>query len=104
MATVKTKGGTRLNRRRVEELATEAERGYDLSRAKRERVTGGRPSLGEGVSPRIGYRVSGKLYEQARTKAKAEGRTVSEIARRALEDYVGGSLGQARPTPRRRGT
>ena len=88
MATVKTRAGTRLTRRQVRDLATEAERGYNLARARRERVHGGRPSLDEGVSPQISYRVPGGLYAKARAKAKAKGCTVSQIAREALEEYV----------------
>lgn len=88
MATLKTRAGTRLTHRRVQDLASEAERGYDLARARRERARGGRPSLGEGVSPQISYRVAGALYAKARAKAKAQGRTVSEIARQALEEYI----------------
>lgn len=59
MASLRTKTGTRLTRRRVQDLVAEAERGYDLSRAQQERVRGGRPSLDEGVSPLISYRVGG---------------------------------------------
>lgn len=88
MATLKTRAGTRLTRRRVQDLAAEAERGYDLSRAQREKVRGGRPSLGEGVSPQISYRVAGALYAKARAKARAQGCTVSQIARQALEEFI----------------
>ena len=88
MATLKTKTGTRLTGQRVRDLAAEAERGYDLSRAKRERIRGGRPSLGEGVSPQISYRVGGRLYQKARAKARARSCTVSQIAREALERYI----------------
>lgn len=88
MARVKTKTGRRLSKQHVESLAKEAEKGYDLSKAKSERVQPGRPSLDEGVSPRITYRVAGSLYARTKKKAEAEGRTVSEVAREALERYV----------------
>lgn len=88
MASVKTKSGRRLTQADVRNLSQEAERGYDLSKAKRERVTPGRPSLDKGVSPRISYRVARSLYAKAKAKAKAQGRTVSEVAREALERYV----------------
>lgn len=88
MASVKTKSGRRLSRAAVEDLGKEAERGYDLSKAKRERVQPGRPSLEKGVSPRISYRVARSLYAKAKVKAQAEGRTVSEVAREALQRYV----------------
>jgi predicted HicB family RNase H-like nuclease len=40
------------------------------------------------VSPQISYRVGESLYANARAKAKAQGRTVSQIARQALEEYI----------------
>ena len=88
MARVKTKGGTTLTRDRIDKLAREAERGYDLRKATRE-PKGGRPPLEKGVSPKISYRVGDTLYRKTKAKAKAEGRTMSEIAREALEKYVG---------------
>ena len=87
MARVKTKSGKVLGRKDVQALAAEAEAGYDLRRAKKE-PTPGRPSLGKGVSPRISYRVPDRLYSKAKAWAKAEGRSVSEIAREALERFV----------------
>lgn len=88
MADLKTKKGTRLTPSVVEGLAKEAEAGYDLSSATRERVRPGRPSLSEGESPRISYRVPPSLFDRAKRQAKAEGRTVSEIAREALTRYL----------------
>jgi len=88
MAGLKTKKGTKLSKAVVDSLASEAEAGYDLSKAKRERVGPGRPSLAEGESPRISYRVAPALFDRAKKKAKAEGRTVSEVAREALQKYL----------------
>lgn len=48
----------------------------------------GRPSLGAGLSPRVTFRASPKLYEALRDCAQKEGRSVSEIARDAMERYV----------------
>jgi len=89
MAQLRTKAGTKLTRTATERLGKEAKKGYDLSKARRERVQPGRPSLESGVSPRITYRVARSLYARAKKRADAEGRTVSEIARDALERYVG---------------
>jgi hypothetical protein len=89
MARVKTKSGAALTRDRIDKLAHEAERGYELKKAVREPAKVGRPPLEEGVSPRISYRVGDSLYKKTKRKAKAEGRTVSEVARAALEEYVG---------------
>lgn len=88
MARLKTKSGMRLTKDRRDRLAKEAEKGYDLSKVRRVRAQRGRPSLEEGVSPRISYRVGQRLYKRAKTKADAEGRTMSELAREALERYV----------------
>jgi hypothetical protein len=88
MARVKTKAGKRLTGAAIEGLAREAEAGYDLSKAKPEPAQAGRPSLEEGVSPRISYRVAKSLYARAKDTADKEGRTVSEVAREALERYV----------------
>src|SRR5436305_5724574 len=83
---IRTAGGDELSSAELEALAEEAEAGYDLSTAKPERV--GRPSLEEGVSPRVSFRVGQGLYDAARTRAEQEGRTVSELARIAMERYV----------------
>ena len=88
MAKLKTKKGTKLSKTVIDRLASEAESGYDLSKAKRQRVGPGRPSLAEGESPRISYRVAPALFDRAKRKAKAEGRTVSEVAREALRRYL----------------
>jgi predicted HicB family RNase H-like nuclease len=81
-----TKQGDVLTDADIESLAAEAEGGYDLSQTKRQRL--GRPSLGSGVSPRVSFRTSRTLYEAARERAAREGRSVSELAREAMERYV----------------
>ena len=88
MADLRSKKGTKLSKQAVDKLASEAEAGYDLTKAKRQRVRPGRPSLDEGESPRISYRVAPALFDRAKKKARSEGRTVSEIAREALQKYV----------------
>jgi predicted HicB family RNase H-like nuclease len=78
------KHGTQLTEELAEQLADEAERGYDLKEGRRV----GRPSLGEGVSPRVNFRITQALHERALERAQREGKTVSQIAREALEKYV----------------
>lgn len=91
MATLRTRGGTELTDKRIEALADEAERGYDLTKARGERV--GRPALGgAGPSPRVQIRVDPKLASALKARARREKRTVSDVARTALREYV------ARPT------
>lgn len=87
MARVNTKAGTPLTNSDAERLAAEAERGYDLAKAKRVRT--GRPSLGHaGSSPRVQVRVDPQLAKALRSRARREKRSVSDIARTALRDYV----------------
>lgn len=83
----KTKSGTEITPEIADALAAEAERGYDLSKAKRRRV--GRPSLaGAGVSPRMSFRTTPDLYRAVQKRAKKEGRSVSDLAREAVARYV----------------
>lgn len=86
----KTKAGTEVTPEIADALAAEAERGYDLSKAKPRRV--GRPSLaGVGASPRLSFRTTPDLYRAAQKRAKKEGRSVSDLAREAVARYVGNS-------------
>jgi hypothetical protein len=87
MATLKTRSGTKLTKKVVDALAEEAERGYDLGKAKRVRM--GRPALGNsGASPRVQVRIDPDLANALRARADDEHRSVSEIARTALREYV----------------
>lgn len=89
--TLTTADGDELTEHDLEALADEAERGYDLTRAKR--VPVGRPSLGAaGVSPRVQVRVDPDLAQALHARAQKEQRSVSEIARTALREYVEGAV------------
>jgi predicted HicB family RNase H-like nuclease len=81
-----TKQGTPITEELAEDLAREAEAGYDLSQSHRV----GRKSLagGQGHSPRVNFRIRPELYEHATRRAQREGKTLSELAREALEQYV----------------
>jgi predicted HicB family RNase H-like nuclease len=70
----------------ADRLAEEAESGYDLTLGRRV----GRKSLagGSGQSPRLNFRTTHDLYERASARAEREGKTVSQLAREALERYV----------------
>jgi hypothetical protein len=88
MTKIRTAGGDELTEQDIEALADEAERGYDLDKATK--VTVGRPSLGAtGASPRVQVRVDPGLAKALRARARKEHRSVSEIARTALREYVG---------------
>jgi hypothetical protein len=87
MTKFRTASGELLSDEEIEALANEAERGYDLDEATK--VTVGRPSLGiKGVSPRVQVRVDPDLAEALRARALKECRSVSEVARTALRQYV----------------
>ncbi|TML60341.1 MAG: CopG family transcriptional regulator [Actinobacteria bacterium] len=80
------KSRTPITEELAEELAREAEAGYDLSKGRRV----GRRSLagGTGKSPRLNFRITPDLYAEASERAEREGKTVSQLARDALEQYV----------------
>lgn len=82
----RSKSGISITDEPAEELADEAEAGYELTEAKRV----GRKSLAgsRGTSPRVNFRMTTELQARAQARAKREGKTVSEIAREALEQYV----------------
>jgi hypothetical protein len=82
----RSKSGKRITNELAERLADEAEAGYDLHAARRV----GRKSLagGTGRSPRVNFRMTAELYERASERAEREGKTLSELAREALEAYV----------------
>jgi hypothetical protein len=88
MATLRTRSGTKLTRTVVDALTEEAERGYDLTNAKR--VRRGRPALGHdaGASPRVQVRVDPDMAEALQVLAHKERRSVSEITRSALREYL----------------
>jgi hypothetical protein len=51
----------------------------------------GRPSLdGNGASPRLSFRIPRELYDAAAERAIEEERTVSALAREALEKFLAG--------------
>lgn len=82
-----TRTGRELSDADIEALADEAERGYDLSKAKR--IVIGRPSHGaKTVSRRVEVRVDPDLAATLRARAHAEHRSVSEIVRIALREYL----------------
>jgi hypothetical protein len=87
MTKIRTAGGDELSEQNIEALADEAERGYDLDKVIK--VTVGRPPLGtKGASPRVQIRVDPDLAKALRARARKEHRSVSEIARTALREYV----------------
>jgi hypothetical protein len=88
--TFKTKTGRVLDQAAVDALAAEAEKGYDLDKLT-PRPWVGRPTLGSGhgPSPRINVRLAPEVYEAVLSRARRDGRKVSDVAREAVEKFVG---------------
>ncbi|MGN6812080.1 MAG: CopG family transcriptional regulator [Thermomicrobiales bacterium] len=85
---LKTRTGQVVTEEMIEALAREAEAGYDPETLRPRRT--GRPSLGEGTSPRVQFRVDAATYTLLQARARAEQRDISDIARAALERYLRG--------------
>ena len=86
------KGGTPLTAELEEQLADEAEAGYDLAKARRIQLRPGRPSKGAptGESPRVAVRVPKDIYVLAKKRAKQEGRSLSAVLRELVAGYATG--------------
>ena len=83
-----TLGGTVITEELAEQWAEEIEKNPpDPSQLERRYV--GRPSLGRaGQSPRVSFRASPKLFKRAWKRADEEDRSLSSLAREALERYL----------------
>lgn len=90
MATNKTHGKTRSGKAitddLVNELADQAERGYDVDDTLRRR--GGRPPMGRAAATVESVRLDPELGEALRRQAEKEGRTNSDVLRDALPRYL----------------
>jgi predicted HicB family RNase H-like nuclease len=85
---VKTKSGRVFTASEIDQLAAEAERGFDLSTWAPRR---GRPPLGATAgahSPRIAVRIPEDLHRRAMKRAAEEGRSISDVVRELLERYA----------------
>jgi hypothetical protein len=83
----RTKSGLVITDEVAERLADEVETDEEYEWTRKRPV--GRPSLdGNGTSPRIEFRVPKQLYDAAAERAIEEQRTVSAVAREALEKYL----------------
>jgi len=87
--TVTTATGEVLTEEDIERIADEVESDAPVSFEAMRPV--GRPSLdGSGTSPRLSFRVPRELWDAAAERAISEERTVSAVAREALERYLAG--------------
>ncbi len=95
---VTARNGRPLSDADLDRLAREADAGFDPARLRPRR---GRPWLDADAtehSPRMTVRVPARLRDRVHARAVSEGRTVSEVLRALLEEYVrAADTGQARP-------
>lgn len=71
----------------IDKVSREAEIGYDLEELAPVRV--GRPSLSEaGDSPQVRFRLPADTRAEAAALAAREGKTLSQLARDAVEAYL----------------
>lgn len=82
---VRLPDGSRLTEQRAEELARDT-----LAEIRRRNLVPGRKSLSGGPthSPRVSFRLPAEERELAERVAAREGKTVSALAREALERYL----------------
>jgi Ribbon-helix-helix protein, copG family len=83
-----TAKGTPITDDMVEQVAEEAERGFDVDELITRRRGPGRPSLGEAAKGVESVRLEQELRERVTRRAEADGVTFSEVIRRALREYL----------------
>jgi len=81
----RTSGGVPVTDDVVEQLADEAEAGYDVPTLRRR---GGRPSLGSGPAEVVPVRIDPGLRAALAARADADATTVSEVIRQALRAWL----------------
>jgi hypothetical protein len=83
-----TKSGTPITNELIEELAREAEAGYDVDEILARRGKRGRPRLGTEPSTVESVRLDPDLKARLLRRAKDEGMTASEVIREALRQHL----------------
>ena len=83
-----TKSGQPITDELVEQLADEAERGYDVEELVARRGRRGRPRLGSEPSTVESVRLDPDLKERLLRRAEADGVPVSEVIRDALRHHL----------------
>jgi predicted DNA binding CopG/RHH family protein len=83
----RTAEGDELTPEVIDALAAEAERGYDLSKAKRVFIS--RPLLADGETwARVTIEIPNDELNRLRERAEAEGKRVQRVAREALQRHL----------------
>ncbi|TDT15403.1 ribbon-helix-helix CopG family protein [Ilumatobacter fluminis] len=83
-----TKSGRPVDDEVIEQLAREAEDGYDVNEIVSRRGKRGRPRLGAAPSTVESVRLDPELKERLARRAEADGVAVSEVIREALRHHL----------------
>ena len=83
-----TSSGTPITDELIEQLADEADAGYDVDQIIARRNKRGRPRLGSAPSTVESVRLDPELKDQLVRRADAEGVPVSEVIREALRNHL----------------
>ncbi len=83
-----TNSGTPITDELIDQLADEAERGYDVDGIVARRGKRGRPRLGSAPSTVESVRLDPDLKERLACRAEGEGVPVSEVIREALRHHL----------------
>lgn len=83
-----SKSGVPITESRVEELADEAERGFDVGEVLGRRGKRGRPPLGSAAATVESVRLDPELRERLARRAEEEGVSLSEVIRQALRQHL----------------
>jgi hypothetical protein len=83
-----SRSGRRITEKEVEDLAAEAEAGYDVDRLIARRSKRGRPALGSAPASVESVRLDPQLRQELAERARAEGTTTSEVIREALRRFL----------------
>lgn len=83
-----TKSGRPVDDELIEQLAREAEDGYDVNEIVSRRRKRGRPRLGAAPSTVESVRLDPELKERLARRAEADGVAVSEVIREALRHHL----------------
>jgi hypothetical protein len=83
----KTADGEPITDELVEELANEAEEGFDVEELRKRRV--GRPPIGSGPASVESVRLDPDLRQALVERAERDEQTASAVIRKALRSYLG---------------
>lgn len=84
----RTTDGTPIDDQMIENLADEADQGYEPGQLQGRRRGPGRPPLGDAAKTVESVRLDPWLRDEAAQRAATDGVTVSEVMRQALRQYL----------------